>query len=193
MTDHESRQERVQRTFDQGRRLVERGVQDLGGVLSRGVRAVRAGSGVKASQRPEGDRVSSGHPDVEAVAGDPPPTSAKSASARPRSSVTPTSSSPAKPVLARAPSSTPFFAPSLPRRGLGGRSPSASNATTLRGSRSPSSTRPGLSLATPRTPSSPTSRPRSPGRARAPPRASSTSPGTASTPVSSGFRTMTST
>ncbi len=71
MTDHESRQERVQRTFDQGRRLVERGVQDLGGVLSRGVRAVRAASGVKASQRPEGDRVSSGHPDVEAVAGDP--------------------------------------------------------------------------------------------------------------------------
>ena len=71
MTDHESRQERVQRTFGQGRRLVERGVQDLGGVLSRGVRAVRAASGVKASQRPEGDRLSSGHPDVEAVAGDP--------------------------------------------------------------------------------------------------------------------------
>ncbi len=71
MTDHESRQERVQRTLDQGRRFLERGVHDLGGVLSRGVRAVRAASGERASQPPDADRVSSGQPDVDAVAADP--------------------------------------------------------------------------------------------------------------------------
>jgi uncharacterized protein (DUF697 family)/GTP-binding protein EngB required for normal cell division len=71
MTDHENKQERVQRTLNQGRRFLERGVQDLGGVLSRGVRAVRAGSSERASPPPDADRVGSGQPDVDAVAADP--------------------------------------------------------------------------------------------------------------------------
>ncbi|MFZ0043375.1 MAG: GTPase, partial [Solirubrobacteraceae bacterium] len=71
MTDDDNRRERVQRGLDHGRRFLERGVQELGGVVSRGVRAVSAGSGEAASPPPKGDRDSTGQPDVEVVAADP--------------------------------------------------------------------------------------------------------------------------
>jgi uncharacterized protein (DUF697 family)/GTPase SAR1 family protein len=71
MTDDDSRNERVQRTLDQGRRLLDRGVQGLGGVVSRGVRAVTAGSGASASRPSQGDRTGAGQPDVDVVATDP--------------------------------------------------------------------------------------------------------------------------
>ena len=71
MTDDDSRQERVQRTLDQGRRLLDRGVQELGGVVSRGVRAVTGASGASARRPPGGDRSGAGEPDLETVAADP--------------------------------------------------------------------------------------------------------------------------
>jgi uncharacterized protein (DUF697 family)/GTP-binding protein EngB required for normal cell division len=71
MTDDDSRQERVQRTLDQGRRLLDRGVQELGGVVSRGVRAVTASSGASASRPPNDGRTGAGRPDVNAIAADP--------------------------------------------------------------------------------------------------------------------------
>jgi uncharacterized protein (DUF697 family)/GTPase SAR1 family protein len=71
MTGDDSRQERVQRTLEQGRRLLDRGVQEFGGVLSRGVRAVTAASGASASRPSEGGRVRPGQPDVDTVAADP--------------------------------------------------------------------------------------------------------------------------
>ena len=70
MTDDDSRQERVQRALGQGRRLLDRGVQELGGVVSRGVRAVTAAS-PRAPAAVGGDRSEAGRPDVEAVAADP--------------------------------------------------------------------------------------------------------------------------
>ena len=90
MTDDDSRQERVQRTLDQGRRLLDRGVQEFGGVVSRGVRAVTASSGASASRPPKGDRAGAGQPDVDAVAADPASYFDEQRRARPRSSVTPT-------------------------------------------------------------------------------------------------------
>jgi uncharacterized protein (DUF697 family)/GTP-binding protein EngB required for normal cell division len=71
MTDDDSRQERVQRALDRGRRLLDRGVQELGGVVSRGVRAVTAGSGTGASRPSGDDRARGEQPDVDAVAADP--------------------------------------------------------------------------------------------------------------------------
>jgi uncharacterized protein (DUF697 family)/GTP-binding protein EngB required for normal cell division len=71
MTDHDSRQERVQRAVGRGRRLLDRGVHELGGVVSRGVRAVTAASGASAPGTPEGDRSDPGQADVETVAADP--------------------------------------------------------------------------------------------------------------------------
>jgi uncharacterized protein (DUF697 family)/GTPase SAR1 family protein len=71
MTDHDSPQERVQRTLDQGRRLWDRGVQELGGVVSRGVRAVTPSPGPSVSRPSESDRTDAGQPDVDAVAADP--------------------------------------------------------------------------------------------------------------------------
>jgi uncharacterized protein (DUF697 family)/GTP-binding protein EngB required for normal cell division len=71
MTDDDGRQERVQRALDQGRRLVDRGVHELGGVVSRGVRAVTAASGPGTRRPSEGNRSSTGQPDVETVAADP--------------------------------------------------------------------------------------------------------------------------
>jgi uncharacterized protein (DUF697 family)/GTP-binding protein EngB required for normal cell division len=71
MTDDDSRQERVQRALGQGRRLLDRGVQELGGVVSRGVRAVTAASGASAQRPSEADRSGAGQADVEAVAADP--------------------------------------------------------------------------------------------------------------------------
>jgi uncharacterized protein (DUF697 family)/GTP-binding protein EngB required for normal cell division len=71
MTDDDSRQERVQRTLDQGRRLLDRGVQELGGVVSRGVRAVATRSGASGPRPSRGDRVGPEHRDVEVVAADP--------------------------------------------------------------------------------------------------------------------------
>jgi uncharacterized protein (DUF697 family)/GTP-binding protein EngB required for normal cell division len=70
MTDHDSRQERVQRALGQGRRLLGRGVQELGGVVSRGVRAVSVAAGASA-QPAERDRSSAGQADIETVAADP--------------------------------------------------------------------------------------------------------------------------
>jgi uncharacterized protein (DUF697 family)/GTPase SAR1 family protein len=69
MTDDDSRQVRVQRALDQGRRLWDRGVQEVGGVVSRGVRAVTASSGASASRPPKDGRA--GTRDVQAVAADP--------------------------------------------------------------------------------------------------------------------------
>jgi uncharacterized protein (DUF697 family)/GTP-binding protein EngB required for normal cell division len=71
MTDDDSRQVRVQRTLDQGRRLLDRGVQELGGVVSRGVRAVATRSGASGPRPSRGDRVGPEHRDVEVVAADP--------------------------------------------------------------------------------------------------------------------------
>lgn len=71
MTDDDPRQERVQRTLDNGRRFLERGVQELSGVVSRGVRAISAASSARASHPPDGDHTSPGQPDVEVVAADP--------------------------------------------------------------------------------------------------------------------------
>jgi uncharacterized protein (DUF697 family)/GTP-binding protein EngB required for normal cell division len=69
MTDDDSRQERVQRALGHGRRLLDRGVQELGGVVSRGVHAVTAASG--AQKPPEGDRSDAGQADIGTVAADP--------------------------------------------------------------------------------------------------------------------------
>jgi hypothetical protein len=71
MTDHDSRQERVQRAVGRGRRLLDRGVHELGGVVSRGVRAVTAASGASAQRASEGDRSDPGQADVETIAADP--------------------------------------------------------------------------------------------------------------------------
>jgi uncharacterized protein (DUF697 family)/GTPase SAR1 family protein len=71
MTDDDSRQERVQRALGQGRRLWDRGVHELGGVVSRGVRAVTAGSGASAHRPSEGERSGAGQSNVDAVAADP--------------------------------------------------------------------------------------------------------------------------
>ena len=49
MTDDERLQARVQQAVDHGRRLLDRGAQELGGVLSRGVRAVTGSSGAGAT------------------------------------------------------------------------------------------------------------------------------------------------
>src|SRR6202161_4329001 len=71
MTDDDSRQVRVQRALDQGRRLLDRGVQEFGGVVSRGVRAVTASSGASASRPPKDARAGAERPDVNAIAADP--------------------------------------------------------------------------------------------------------------------------
>ena len=71
MTDDHSRQERVQRTLDRGRRFLDRGLQELGDVLSRGVRAVTAGSSASASHSSESEDVRTAQPDIDAVAVDP--------------------------------------------------------------------------------------------------------------------------
>jgi uncharacterized protein (DUF697 family)/GTPase SAR1 family protein len=71
MSDDDSRQERVQRTLAQGRRLWGRGVQELSDVVSRGVRVVVDGPGANASRSSKGQRVGAGRPDVDAVAADP--------------------------------------------------------------------------------------------------------------------------
>jgi uncharacterized protein (DUF697 family)/GTPase SAR1 family protein len=71
MTDDDSRQERVQRALGQGRRLWDRGVHELGGVVSRGVRAVTAASGGSAQRPSEGERSGAGQSNVDAVAADP--------------------------------------------------------------------------------------------------------------------------
>ena len=71
MTDDDSRQVRVQRALDQGRRLLDRGVQEFGGVVSRGVRAVTASSAARASRPPKDGRAGVGRPDVDAIAADP--------------------------------------------------------------------------------------------------------------------------
>src|SRR6201996_2301777 len=70
MTDDESRRARVQQAVDQSRRLWDRGVQELGGVVSRGVRAVTAPPGADAPRSP-GDRGAGGGPEVDAAAADP--------------------------------------------------------------------------------------------------------------------------
>jgi uncharacterized protein (DUF697 family)/GTPase SAR1 family protein len=71
MTDDHSRQERVQRALHQGRRLLDRGVQELSDVVSRGARAVTAASDRSPSRPSKGDRLGAGRPDVDVVAADP--------------------------------------------------------------------------------------------------------------------------
>jgi uncharacterized protein (DUF697 family)/GTP-binding protein EngB required for normal cell division len=71
MTDDDSRQERVRRALGQGRRLLDRGVEELSGVVSRGVRAVGTTSGASAQRPAGGDRSDTGQADVETVAADP--------------------------------------------------------------------------------------------------------------------------
>ena len=71
MTDDDSRQVRVQRALDQGRRLLDRGVQEVGGVVSRGVRAVTSSPGASASRPPKDGRAGTRRPDVNAIAADP--------------------------------------------------------------------------------------------------------------------------
>ena len=71
MTDEDSRQERVQRALGHGRRLLDRSVHELGGVVSRGVRAVTGASGASPRHPSADDGSSAGKPDVDAVAADP--------------------------------------------------------------------------------------------------------------------------
>ena len=71
MTDDDGRQVRVQRALEHGRRLFDRGVQEFGGVVSRGVRAVSASSGSSASRPPKDGRAGAQRPDVNAIAADP--------------------------------------------------------------------------------------------------------------------------
>src|SRR3984957_10361000 len=71
MTDDDGRQVRVQRALEHGRRLFDRGVQEFGGVVSRGVRAVAASSGASTSRPPKDGGAGAQRPDVNAIAADP--------------------------------------------------------------------------------------------------------------------------
>ncbi len=71
MNGDESRQERIQRTLGQGRRLWDRGVHELGGVVSRGVRTVTGAAGTETSPISQTEPDGTERATVDAVAADP--------------------------------------------------------------------------------------------------------------------------